>query len=110
MAGSPETDVNLAGLPASGVITSYSIHYTKLYEYRAGIGSVGSYPFSSAVDYQVASAPSTLNNPELKWETSEQLDLGFDIRLFDNRMSFGLDYFDKKTKDLLVETTPPLET
>ncbi|RKD88189.1 TonB-linked SusC/RagA family outer membrane protein [Mangrovibacterium diazotrophicum] len=78
--------------------------------YRASIGSVGSYPFSPNVEYQVASAPETLDNPELKWETSEQLDLGFDIRLLNNRMSFGFDYFDKKTKDLLVSTTPPLET
>lgn len=78
--------------------------------YRAAIGSVGSYPFSPNVQYQVASAPSTLNNPELKWETSEQTDLGFDLRLLDNRMSVGFDFFDKKTKDLLVATTPPLET
>ena len=41
-------------------------------------------------------------NPSLKWETAEQLDLGIDARFFDNRLTVGLDYFDKTTKDLLV--------
>ncbi|MCW0482070.1 TonB-dependent receptor [Gaoshiqia sediminis] len=80
------------------------------FRYRASIGSGGSYPYSDEIAYQVASYPSTLSNPELKWETSEQLDLGFDLRAFNDRLTFSFDYFDKKTKDLLVDTTPPFET
>ncbi len=80
------------------------------FAYRASIASGGSYPYSNAIEYQVGSYPSTLSNSELKWETSEQTDLGFDIRAFKDRLSFGFDYYDKKTKDLLVSITPPYET
>ncbi len=80
------------------------------FAYRASIGTIGSYPYSDAISYQIGSAPSTLSNPQLKWETSEQLDFGFDLRAFKSRLSFGFDYFDKKTKDLLVTITPPYET
>ncbi len=80
------------------------------FAYRASIASGGSYPYSDNVAYQIASYPSTLSNPELKWETSEQTDLGFDLRAFKDRFSFGFDYFDKQTKDLLVAITPPYET
>ena len=48
-------------------------------------------------------------NPNLKWETSEQLDLGIDARFLDNRLSVGLDYFDKTTKDLLVGASVAIE-
>jgi TonB-linked SusC/RagA family outer membrane protein len=47
-----------------------------------------------------------LANPDITWETSQQLDLGFDARFFNNRLSFGFDYFDKRTKDLLVSIAP----
>jgi TonB-linked SusC/RagA family outer membrane protein len=80
------------------------------FAYRASIGTIGSYPYSDAINYQIASAPSTLSNPQLKWETSEQLDFGFDLRAFKSRLTFGFDYFEKKTKDLLVTITPPYET
>jgi len=80
------------------------------FAYRASIGTIGSYPYTDAIAYQIASAPSTLSNPQLKWETSEQLDFGADIQAFNNRLSLGVDYFEKKTKDLLVTITPPYET
>ena len=56
--------------------------------------------------FSYGSAPNGLANPNLKWETSDQLDLGFDARFLNNRLSFGFDYFDKRTKDLLVQIAP----
>ena len=52
------------------------------------------------------SKPSGLANPDLTWETSEQIDLGLDMRFLNNRLSFTADYFNKKTKDLLVNINP----
>jgi len=49
-----------------------------------------------------------LANPELTWETSEQIDLGFDIRFLEGKLAFSADYFNKKTKDLLTPGSPPL--
>jgi len=52
------------------------------------------------------SGPTTLANPELKWETAEQVDLGLDARFLNNRLTFGFDWYRKETKDLLVKINP----
>ncbi len=51
--------------------------------------------------------PSGYVNTDLKWETSEQLDLGLDLRLLNNSLSFTFDYFKKKTKDMLMDVALP---
>ncbi|MDR0892538.1 MAG: TonB-dependent receptor [Mediterranea sp.] len=47
--------------------------------------------------------PSRTANPNLTWETSEQLNIGFDSRLLNNRLGITLDYYIKTTKDWLVQ-------
>ncbi len=42
-------------------------------------------------------------NPDLKWETTSQLDIGADISMFEDRFSLTFDYYKKHTKDLLRE-------
>jgi TonB-linked SusC/RagA family outer membrane protein len=74
------------------------------YLYSSAIANNG-VGYSYAADqfiYHIASSPAQMSNPELKWETSEQLDLGVDLRFLNNRLSFTFDWFDKKTKDLIV--------
>ncbi|UOB17803.1 SusC/RagA family TonB-linked outer membrane protein [Abyssalbus ytuae] len=44
-----------------------------------------------------------VSNPNLKWETTTQFDLGVDLQLFDNRIGITADYFNKKTTDLLYD-------
>ena len=77
------------------------------YSYSTDMALGGLYPFGSGINYTQAAAPSTMGNDDLKWETSEQLNFGFDGILFGGRMTFGIDYFTKKTKDLLVWNTTP---
>ncbi len=55
------------------------------------------------------SYPSRLSNEDLKWETSEQFDIGFDASFFDSRLSLNFDYYRKTTKDWLI-TAPVLAT
>ena len=43
-----------------------------------------------------------LANPDITWETSQQLDLGFDARLFHNRLNVAFDWYQKDTKNWLV--------
>ena len=43
-----------------------------------------------------------LANPDITWETSQQLDLGFDARLFSNKLSVAFDWYQKDTKNWLV--------
>lgn len=68
--------------------------------YQYGVDQIGS---------TYGSAPDKLANPNLTWETSEQVDLGLDARFLNNRLSFGIDYYDKRTKDLLFSVTVPSE-
>ena len=43
------------------------------------------------------------SNPDLKWETTEQYNIGIDLGLMSNRLDLTLDYFSKNTEDLLLE-------
>lgn len=54
--------------------------------------------------------PSRMPNPELKWETTTQTDLGIDFSILDSRISGSLDYFYKKTTDLLLDIPVPPQT
>ena len=54
----------------------------------------------------LGSKPSGLTNPDLKWETSEQLDFGLDARFLNDRLTLGVDWYRKTTKDLLVTISP----
>ena len=77
------------------------------YMYMTAITSDVSYPFSNEVSYSIGSVPSSSGNNDLKWETSEQIDLGLDARFFRDRLTFSFDWFLKKTKDLIVTDLTP---
>ena len=53
------------------------------------------------------SVPQTYANADLKWEESEQTDIGLDVLLFDNRLSLGLDWYRKRTNGMLMEMALP---
>ncbi len=44
-----------------------------------------------------------ISNPDLRWETTAQANLGVDMGFFDNRLNVIFDYYEKKTDDLLRE-------
>ena len=46
--------------------------------------------------------PSQLANPNLKWETTAQFNVGFDLAFLQNRFTIEFNYYDKYTKDLLL--------
>lgn len=80
------------------------------YSYSTDMTQSGLYPFTSGINYLRGVRPSTMGNDNLKWETSEQTDIGIDAYAFNSRLNFSMDYFNKKTKDLLIwNTTPSLE-
>jgi TonB-linked SusC/RagA family outer membrane protein len=51
--------------------------------------------------------PTQLPNPDLKWETTAQSDIGIDVGFFDGRLSGQFDVYLKKTKDLLLNVQVP---
>ena len=77
------------------------------YAYSTDMALSGFYPLVGGNNYTQVVRPSTMGNDELKWETSEQTNFGIDALLFKGRMNFSIDYFTKKTKDLLVNGTTP---
>jgi TonB-dependent starch-binding outer membrane protein SusC len=59
--------------------------------YRGGANYLG----------QAGIAPSQLPNPDLKWETTTQRNIGFDMGLWNDRLEVSFDYYNNHTRDLL---------
>ncbi|MBO9637071.1 MAG: TonB-dependent receptor [Siphonobacter aquaeclarae] len=74
------------------------------YQTLANLSNV-SVTFNNQVN--VGYVQGALENRNLKWETTAQLDLGIDIGLFNERVQFTADYYNKKTTDLLLNVTLP---
>ena len=83
------------------------------YQYLATIAQSGSagdsgYKFSDNMDFTLNGKPNVgayaniVPNPDVTWETSEQLDLGFDARFLDSRLGLTFDWYKKTTKDWLI--------
>lgn len=70
--------------------------------YDVVISRVGPYNFGNNINYSDGYAPSSTGNPNLKWETSDQTNIGIDARFFNSRLTLGADWYMKKTKDLIV--------
>lgn len=74
------------------------------YRSLAALGSV-SYPIGGIIGSGIA--PNRFANPDLRWETTAQFDAGIDLSLFSNRINIVADYYDKRTKDLLLDVQIP---
>lgn len=55
-------------------------------------------------------APSQLSNPALRWETTDQFNVGTDLAFLGDRLAFTVDYYRKNTDDLLVQRPVPRTT
>ncbi|WP_088323989.1 SusC/RagA family TonB-linked outer membrane protein [Polaribacter tangerinus] len=52
-------------------------------------------------------SPGTFGNPDLKWETTTQFNIGFDMGLFKDRINLTFDYYNKLTTDMLIDAPVP---
>lgn len=77
------------------------------YASYALLGTGGRDSYSSDGKFASGSYPLTLANPNLKWETTKELDLGLDLGFFNQRIIFVADYYIKKTTDLLLSSQLP---
>lgn len=55
-------------------------------------------------------SPQQLANPDLKWETTRQIDIGFDLGILDERVVVTFDWYNKYTEDLLLDVPLPPST
>ena len=51
--------------------------------------------------------PKNMGNADIRWETSQQLNFGLDLAFFNSHLDMTLDYFVKKTKDMLLQVPMP---
>lgn len=80
------------------------------FQYLATVSfdKTAAYAFNNQVNNpQTGGYANLLPNPDITWETSEQLDLGFDARFLNGRLNLNFDWYKKTTKDWLV-TAPVL--
>ena len=73
------------------------------FQYLATISLSARYYFDDKSNPAIGAYPDILPNPDVKWETSEQTDLGFDARFFRSRLGISFDWYNKMTKDWLVQ-------
>ena len=86
----------------SAISNNYAAFSTYAYDLGNGAYDLGGTNTSVVSGIKVA----TTGNPELKWETTTQTNLGLDAFLFDGAVSLALDYYWKNTKDMI--TIPPV--
>jgi outer membrane receptor protein involved in Fe transport len=75
------------------------------YGYLTQIGT-GQTPLGGS--QQSTLLPSVFGNPDLKWETSIQFDAGLELGLLKNRINMTIDYYNRKTKDLILQVPIPV--
>ncbi|HEV7351082.1 TonB-dependent receptor [Telluribacter sp.] len=79
-------------------------NYASLTTYTTGATAV----FNNAVN--VGTRPSRIANPDLKWESTEQTNIGIDASILQGRISATVDYFIKNTRDMLIDLPLPRAT
>ncbi len=72
-----------------------------------GLMSQAMYAFGGTSQYTGYWIGQTVATPDLTWETTHQLDVGVDFSILNHRLRVSLDYFNKRTKDGLLQRTIP---
>ncbi|GAB3893045.1 TonB-dependent receptor [Larkinella knui] len=78
------------------------------FQYASLIAQNYNYPFGPTNAFLgVGAFPNTLPNPGVRWETTTLSNVGLDVTALDNSVKLRVDYFRKRTTDLLVEVPLP---
>ena len=78
------------------------------YQSLAIVGAGNDYIFNNTLTKAIL--PTGVPNPDLKWETSVQTDIGVEADFFSNRLNFVADFYLKKTTDLIYKKNLPLSS
>ena len=79
-----------------------NFQYLSTISVGAADGGYSFYTGPTATNSGTGAYADKLANPDISWETSQQLDLGFDARMFGNKLNVAFDWYQKDTKDWLV--------
>lgn len=72
------------------------------------LGSLSAQNYAFGNVLSVGYAPNRIGNPNLKWETTAQADIGLDIGLLRDRIQITADWYQKRTRDLLYNVALPI--
>ncbi|RSK48038.1 TonB-dependent receptor [Hymenobacter rigui] len=72
------------------------------FAYLYAINSQISYPFGPNGTIQTGAAPTRLANPDLRWETNNQTNIGLDMGFLDNRFEATVDVYDRTSPNLIA--------
>lgn len=78
------------------------------YPWLGRVGSGSNYPIGGSV--LPGTSPSSFENKNLKWESTEQFNIGLDVSILQSRLSFSADAYVKNTSDLLLDVPVPRST
>lgn len=101
---------NLDWLSSAKLRVSYGVTGNNLINNYGSIGLLASNQYAFGSSVEAGLYPSTISNPDLKWEKTGQFDLGFNIGLFGNRIYMEADYYNSVTRDLLLDVPVPATT
>ncbi len=65
------------------------------------------YSFGNNESFNSGTSVNSLSNPNLKWEQTDQTDIGLDLTMFNNRVTVVLDWYNRKSSGLLVDVPLP---
>ncbi len=77
------------------------------FQYIALAASGNNYVFGKDGHVVIGTKPTQLANPDLKWEESEQTDIGIDLGFLSNRITFSADWYVKNTNGMLMTMSLP---
>lgn len=80
------------------------------YQTLARVSSGSNYPYNGSDATDLGLYISSSANPDLKWESTSQVNLGLDVGVLDGRLSFTADYYKKTTTNLLMPRELPTYT
>lgn len=103
------------GLTGNNRVSEYASYglmdVQKSWNGQVTLGSIpsGVYPLNGNQS-NVGMVPTTVPNKDLKWETTEQWNLGFDLSFLQERIGLTVDLYRKNTRDLLLNSNLPLSS
>lgn len=68
------------------------------------------YSFGNTESFTSGISVNGISNPNLKWEQTDQTDLGLDLAMFENKLTLGFDIYKRKSSGLLVNVPIPTST
>lgn len=79
---------------------------------QTGNSNIGSYLWGTAMSIMGTGLgnsyrPKQIANPDIKWETQEQWNVGLDLGMFNSRVNLTVDWYNKESKDMLMQMQLP---